>query len=173
MLTHLRYAGYIFNPVSFYYCFDEQDESPEAVVAEITNTPWNERHSYVLDRTENSRRSGHTFKKAFHISPFMSMDHDYSWRLSDPGSRLSVHMVNRQRGKQVFDATLRLTRKPINGRSLAGVLCRYPLMTGQVVAGIYWQAWRLRSLGLPVYAHPGRGMAAESTSSLPLAGDAE
>lgn len=157
MLAHLRYFGYVQNPVTFYYCFDAEDRAVETIVAEITNTPWRERHAYVLtpdadQGTRGTRRFA--FDKAFHVSPFMDMDHTYDWRFNEPGRRLVVHMENFQGGTKVFDATLSLRRSPVTGPSLAGVLARYPFMTAQVVTGIYWQAMRLWFKGTPFFVHP-------------------
>ena len=150
VLTHLRTFGYCFNPVSLYYCFDKDGGEVTHVAAEITNTPWNERHTYVL-----AGRAAR-FRKEFHVSPFWDMDHEYRWRLGAPGPRLGVHMENWKDGARVFDATLLLERRPITGGSLARALLRYPFITGRVVAGIYWQALRLRLKGCPSYAHPAR-----------------
>ncbi|NIM52217.1 MAG: DUF1365 family protein [Gemmatimonadales bacterium] len=159
LLTHLRYFGYVMNPVSFYYCFDQEGETVETILAEITNTPWNERHTYVLgpaDNLENGRVKRRQIAKAFHVSPFMSMDQWYDWRFSTPGRRLVVHMQNFAEGRKLFDATLALRRRQITGRSLAATLARYPLMTARVVAAIYWQALRLWAKRAPFYVHPAK-----------------
>ena len=97
MLTHLRYFGIGFNPVTFYYCFDAADTRVESIVAEITNTPWNERHAYVLtDPMPEAapRVLRYRFAKEFHVSPFMPMEMDYDWRFGVPGKRLAVNMQN-------------------------------------------------------------------------------
>lgn len=155
LLTHLRYFGYVMNPVSFYYCWDRADARVEAIVAEVHNTPWGERHPYVLRAGEgDGEKLRFRFRKAFHVSPFLSMDYDYDWRFTEPGERLAVHMENVKDGAADFDATMTLARREITGRSLASALARYPFMTGKVVAAIYWQALRLRLRGVPVYAHP-------------------
>jgi DUF1365 family protein len=157
LLTHLRYLGYCFNPVSVYYCFDRGGTGVEAIVAEITNTPWRERHAYVLGAAGNLARGGghhHRFGKRFHVSPFLPMDDEYDWRFSPPGARLAVHMRNRRAGGVHFDATLALRRRPITTASLAAALARYPFMTGQVIAAIHWQAARLWWRGTPVFDHP-------------------
>jgi uncharacterized protein len=118
LLTHLRYFGWVFNPVSFYYCFGEGDRRVEAIVAEITNTPWGERHAYVFGDRGNEavhpswRR--YRFPKAFHVSPFIDMAIDYDWRFQEPGETLSVHMIDREGGKRIFDATLSLRRRPVS-----------------------------------------------------------
>ena len=100
MLTHLRFFGFCFNPVTFYYCFDREGSQVRTIVAEITNTPWGERHAYVLHRPDAVSANGtrrFSFAKDFHVSPFMPMDHDYRWYFSPPDDRLLVHMTNLQR----------------------------------------------------------------------------
>jgi DUF1365 family protein len=167
LLTHLRYFGHVFNPVSFYYCFDEDDSQVETIVAEVTNTPWGERHCYVLPQSMNAGKNGHGRyfpEKVMHVSPFMQMDIDYDWRFNEPGDALTVHMENAREGRKIFDATLVLDREDITGKSLARALAGYPLMTVKVVAAIYWQALKLWLKGAPVHDHPGKvGAAAEES----------
>jgi DUF1365 family protein len=158
LLTHPRYLGYGFNPVSFYYCFDEADRGVEAIVAEVNNTPWREQHCYVLDcrAGEESRPGSWTFEfdKQFHVSPFMAMDQRYRWRFWAPDEQLRVHMENRSDGQRLFSASMVLEERPLDSRGLARVLLRYPLMTGQVIAAIHWEALRLWLKGVPVHDHP-------------------
>ncbi len=168
LLTHLRYFGYCMNPVSFYYCFDRAGAEVEHIVAEVHNTPWNERHSYVLDCREAERTDDgwvFRFRKDFHVSPFMPMDQDYEWRFSQPRDSLQVAMRTYEEGTQVFNAFTRLEAQPICSSSLAGALARYPFMTGQVVIGIYWQALRLRLKRTPFHAHPKRRQTTEVQQS--------
>jgi DUF1365 family protein len=157
LLTHLRYFGHVFNPVSFYYCFAADGAALTSIVAEITNMPWGERHVYVLPIATaqgNGRALGWTFPKAFHVSPFLPMACDYAWRFTAPAANLGVHMDVMRDGQRQFAATLNLQRRPLTSATLARVLWRYPLMTARVVGAIHWQAFRLWLKRNPVYDHP-------------------
>ncbi len=159
LLTHLRSFGHCFNPLSLYYCFDPPGDAVEAIVAEVHNTPWGERHCYVLDARETEADAGvgrHRHSKTFHVSPFLPMDLEYSWRLSSPGERLAVHIEALRGTAKVFDATLRLERREITGRRLAWALARFPAMTLRVVGRIHWEAMRLWFKGIPFHPHPDR-----------------
>lgn len=164
LLTHFRYLGYGFNPVSFYFCFDDRDENIEAIVCEVNNTPWGEQHLYVLPEKDNLGKGGHLKflrSKEFHVSPFMPMDIDYDWRFSKPHDLLNVHMENYRKGDKLFDATLTLERTQITSASLARVLIQYPWVTVKVVLGIYYEALRLWLKKTPVYLHPDKKEAPE------------
>jgi len=157
MLTHLRYFGYSFNPVTFYYCFDAADGRVRTIVAEITNTPWKERHAYVLDERKELGRGAlkhYRFDKDFHVSPFIDMTVSYDWRFTPPGERLAVHMRDLEDGCKIFDATLRLERKPLTTSQMTRSLVMFPLMTLKVIGAIYWQALRLWWKGTPFHPHP-------------------
>lgn len=160
MLTHLRYFGYCFNPVSFYYCFDASDQNVETIVAEIHNTPWGQEHLYVLSAADSIHPSPqwrrHRFRKGFHISPFMDMGIDYDWRFRIPGKALNVHMINYDKGLRLFDASLALERKPLTRQNLTRVMLHYPAMTAKVIGLIYWQALKLTLKGAPFFTHPGK-----------------
>lgn len=165
LLTHLRYFGYCMNPVSFYYCWDASGARVEAVVAEINNTPWGERHCYVLDARSKPRDAAHLrfeLKKDFHVSPFMPMEQDYAWKFSVPGESLNVHMESYESDHKTFDASMHLDAVPITGRSLARVLAWYPFMTGRVILAIYWQALLLWRKRVPFYTHPKHGIPREA-----------
>ncbi len=158
LITHLRHFGYCFNPVSFYYCFDEADERVETIVAEVSNTPWGEMHCYVLGEDLNQARGAgrkrYRLRKDFHVSPFMDMDVDYDWRFTTPGDLLTVHMENLKKGRVFFDATMTLRRVEITGPALASALVRFPFMTGKVITLIHWQALKLWLKRCPFHPHP-------------------
>jgi len=151
MLTHLRYFGYVFNPVTFYYCYNKDNENVDYIVAEITNTPWKERHSYVLKVKDNGFKFN--FDKDFHVSPFLPMDMNYFWGFSLPQDNLNVYMKNTKNNEKVFDASLNLQRKEMTAYQCARILVVYPLMTVKVIVGIYWQALKLYLKKVPVYDH--------------------
>jgi DUF1365 family protein len=180
LLTGLRYLGHSFNPVSFYYCFDPTGRRVETVVAEVENIPWGERHAYVLERGD---RKGTVLvdelEKTHHVSPLMGMDQTYSFRASEPGERLQVHIESRPREgatttvsdapevgtspacptPKTFDATLSLRRRELSSSLMLGLLARYPAMSLQVVAKIYAQAARLKLKGARYHPHPGAEVA--------------
>jgi DUF1365 family protein len=163
LLTHLRCFGHNFNPVSFYWCFGRDSGRVEAVVAHVTNTPWGESHSYVLDATEDASDRGSTavargsFVKKLHVSPLMGMEQTYDLFVTEPGERISVHIASTAPdGRTVFDATLSLGRRELNRRTLLALLIRYPLQTVAIVARIYGHALRLRLRGAAYHPHPRR-----------------
>jgi DUF1365 family protein len=174
LLTGLRYFGHSFNPVSLYYCFAADGSEVEAVVADVQNIPWGERHPYVLARGgQRGTVLSEELEKTFHVSPLMGMDQTYSFRASEPGESLAVHIESRprvdaetaknreidgllrsQQMPKTFDATLNLRRRPLSRGTLAGLLARYPAMSLQTVAKIYAQSLRLKLKGAKYHPHP-------------------
>jgi len=157
LLTNMRYFGHGFNPVSFYYCFSDDGETLETIVAEVNNTPWGEQDTYVLPANENiGNGSVWRFQpaKKMHVSPFMPMDIHYDWCFNTPAKRMNVYMANSKGGKRFFNAAIKMQRTEISGAALARVLVTFPLMTVKVVVAIYWQALRLWLKRCPLYVHP-------------------
>ncbi|MEC7816167.1 MAG: DUF1365 domain-containing protein [Pseudomonadota bacterium] len=170
LITHPRYLGYIFNPVSFYLCYargqsPENGDVPRVIVAQITNTPWKQRHVYCLecpppaDRDAlTARTEWHTerfsFEKRFHVSPFNEMNQHYLWTFSFKGPEMRIHMTVRQSDQRYFDATLVVQRQPLTRKILHRGLRRFPLETIKGTAGIYWNALKLKLKGAVFYTHP-------------------
>ena len=154
MLTQVRSFGFIFNPVTFYYCFDKHD-TVATIVAEITNTPWGERHRYVLPAAPAASEAlNFSFRKEFHISPFTDMHVDYDWQFTPPGDGIGVGMSSARDGEQFFHVHMQLAREEATGRAFRGAAWRHPSMTIKVIAGIYWQALRLWMKRTPFFTHP-------------------
>ena len=164
MLTNLRYFGFIINPITCYYCFDEQGKELQTIVLEVTNTPWGQRCHYILNLADSnaaasSKKLVHAkkainFSKKMHVSPFQPMALEYYWVGESPAKNLLVHIDVHQDDESVFDATLTLKREAFNKKNMSKVLWRYPLMTTKVVAGIYWEAVKLFVKGIPLFSVP-------------------
>jgi DUF1365 family protein len=157
LLTHLRYFGYNFNPVSFFYCCDANGEI-ETILAEVNST-FGESRNYWLHEA-NQIPSANSFRyqvpKTLHVSPFMKMDLDYTFVLTHPGDHLVAHMNTLDRGKTFFDATLDLDRNAWTARSLHRALIRHPFITLKVISAIHWQALKLYLKKVPVFTKPVR-----------------
>lgn len=162
VLTNLRVLGYVFNPVSFWWCVGGDGELA-CIVAEVSNT-FGERLPYVLlpaaGQRRGERRSWRT-EKRLHVSPFMPLDQSYTWWFSPPGPRLGVRMDVHEEGKPDFHATLVVRRVELTPSALRAALVRFPLMPALVTARIHLQAARLWLKRVPVVRKPpfvpGRG----------------
>ncbi len=162
VLSQIGALGFAFNPVSFYYCFDDAGKDLVAIVSEITNTPWDERHAYVL-RPDAGARLEFDFPKVFHVSPFLDMNYRYLWKFSRPGETLSVQMENlptgASDGKEVtFDATLTLRRSEFRLPAVLGALARFPLMALKTLLLIYAHAGILWLRKVPFVPHPEKSL---------------
>lgn len=157
LLTHLRYLGYNFNPVSFFYCYDHAGAC-QSILAEVNNT-FGETHNYWL--TSQHQRAGNVnryhFDKTFHVSPFMRLRQDYDWTLTTPNDRLVAKCLSFEDEQVKFDATLTLERREWTAAELHRVIRRFPMVTLKVIAAIHWQALRLLLKRVPVVHHPGPG----------------
>lgn len=147
MLGQVRCFGIYFSPVNLFFCYQGGGEA-RYLLAEVHNTPWNERHCYLVDLAQPQATD-----KAFHVSPFMGMAMAYHWRITPPGPRALVHIENRDPGL-LFDATLALRRRPFDAHALNTALRQWPVMTLTVVRGIYWQALKLFLKRIPYHSHP-------------------
>jgi DUF1365 family protein len=166
LLTHLRYLGYVFNPVSFYYCHDQAGEL-EMILSEVNNT-FGETHNYWLtpaNERPNAAAKRYQTAKEMHVSPFQSMNLAYDWIFTAPGKRLVAHMNTLSRGERNFDATLQLEQRPWEAKELLKTLLLYPLMTLKVIAAIHWQALRLWLKRVPVFTHRPKLDRAESNAN--------
>jgi DUF1365 family protein len=154
LLAHLRTFGWLFNPLAVYYCWTADGEALDAVVLEVTNTPWHGRHWYVLDAQGNASTA--TTAKAMHVSPFLPMDVDYRIRWTVPGPSLNLAIEVEREHSRVFDAELSLRRRRATRARAVTALARYPMLPQRVSGGIYAKAARLFADGIPVYRHPAR-----------------
>lgn len=156
LLTHLSCLGYCFNPISMYFIFDETNQKLDYLIIEVTNTPWGEKHNYVLESSARTKNEvyGFQFQKELHVSPFMAMNYDYQLNLKLNKQEIIVHMENHIDGEKDFDATLMLTASVLNTASFKIVFRQYPLITYKITAAIYWQALKLWMKGVPFHSHP-------------------
>lgn len=157
LLCQLRYAGLYFSPLNLYYLYDARDQW-QWVLAEVSNTPWNERHYYAIPATSSWTDPTWQHEKAFHVSPFNPITQCYQWQLKAPADHLFVHIdILSQAHQKVLDATLAMKRQPFSTQVLWRLLAATPVQTIKVVAGIYWQALRLWLKRIPFYSHARRG----------------
>lgn len=166
MLAHLRTWGWSFNPIVFYFALSPDGSTVDALVAEVTNTPWNERHAYVMPVHAAEVAQPVRFAKALHVSPFMDMDLDHSLAFSPPGADdLTIRMDDWREDEQVFAAELCLHRLPLDRPTMGRALRQHPLPAQRVSAGIYWEALKLRLAHAPFRRHPNRARNAPPTVS--------
>ena len=181
VLTNFRYFGYLINPISCYYCFDDSHELV-ALLIEVTNTPWGQRTHYVLDLRRYQAGDFVDFPKDMHVSPFMPMNMIYRWKGAPPGEKLRYTLasfiapahdhqadlkLHRQAGPNIradaehapvrqFDSGVNFERIEINASSLNRIIWQFPWMTGKVALAIYWQALKLWLKRIPFVPHPGK-----------------
>jgi uncharacterized protein len=157
LLASPRFLGLGYNPVGFLYLHGDDDGPPEALIAEVTNTPWGERHRYVARRSPGDAGLRARFAKRLHVSPYMGMDQVYELEASDPGEWLRVRIANEEDGRDVFEAVLVLRRRELTRRQMSRLIWAYPPATLATLARIYWQGLILRLKGAPQHRHPATG----------------
>ena len=151
LLTHLAVLGYNFNPVSFYFCFDENDE-PLAAVAEISNT-YREMKLFYFDKSklESSAFSG-IAQKFFYVSPFTNLTSSFDFNLKVPGEELQINIdMRNEKGEKFFLSTLSGKRQSLSQLNLLRYFFKMPLIPLQVMALIHWQAFKLWIKGIPYH----------------------
>ena len=167
MLTNLRILGMCFNPVTFYFLFNNGSDKPAVILAQVNNTPWDERHVYALECDPATGKTNKYFNKVFHVSPFNPMAMEYHWVSTAPGEQLVIHMENHAAKKEDsdivrhMDATLTLERHAWDKKLLQSLLWKQPWMSIKVPVAIYWQALKLFIKGVPFYPH-------QSVTSVPI-----
>lgn len=150
LITNVRMAGYVFNPVSFYYCYDT-DGAPLCAVPEVGNT-FGEQKPYLLTAEDRDAEGFHKrVTKYFYVSPFIAMDAEFDFRLNMPGEQLHVTINDFKEGKKFFLSTVHGERKPLTDARLAWYLFRFPFITLQVITLIHWQALTLYIRKLPFF----------------------
>jgi DUF1365 family protein len=156
LLTNFSCLGYCFNPISLYLVFKPDSPEIEMLIAEVTNTPWGERHYYLLNNQEEIKKNiyQYVFQKSMHVSPFMAMDYEYRLNFKLEDRQLILHMDSYQNAAHHFDATLSLEAIPMHAGNIRKMLLRFPLMTFKVAAAIHWEALKLLLKGVPFHSHP-------------------
>ncbi|WP_409425902.1 DUF1365 domain-containing protein [Pseudoalteromonas sp. RW-H-Ap-1] len=150
LLGQLRCLGIYFSPVNFYF-FGHQDNEFSYMVAEVSNTPWNERHYYLVPLAKKVN-----FKKVFSVSPFMDLNMDYHWTVRQKKDNILIRIENKRDEELLFDASLRLQRQPLCNKQMSKLLKRFPAMTWSVFKGIYVQAFKLFVKRVPFLGHSGK-----------------
>jgi len=159
VLCYPRIFGYVFNPLSVWFCH-ARDGALRAIIYEVHNT-YDERHAYVLPVGADQKLVRHGCPKAFYVSPFLSRDCAYQFRIRPPGEDVAIAINEEEAGAPILNASFAGTRRALTDGALAAMLLRYPLMTLKVVAAIHYEAVRLMLKGIRRHPHSAKAQPAE------------
>ncbi len=162
LLCYPRVFGYVFNPLSVYFCY-RRDGGLAAILYEVCNT-FRERHTYVIPVDNDARPViRQRCAKSLYVSPFIQMDTDYHFRIVPPGGGINIVIRQEDAEGLLLAASFRGERVPLTDRSLTRCLIRFPLLTLKVMAGIHWEALKLWRKGLPLFSHRPAGHPVQSS----------
>lgn len=149
-LANLRTFGWLFNPLSLYYAFNHE-RNVQSVIAEVENTPWHERHAYVVGPPGE-----HRFAKELHVSPFLPMDLSYRFEYTEPSETIRVRLDAYAGEDRRFSALFQGDRQSLDREGIRRLLLHHPLSAQRVTSGIYAHAARLALKRAPFYRHPNK-----------------
>ncbi len=162
MLSQPRMWGWLFNPITLYFLWDNPQGSPVAAVAEVSNTPWKERHHYPVllapQESDHGTAFEAQFNKKLHVSPFLGSEYVYQLRLTNPSAtklKIQIDVLSLE-GDAVLKTSLAVEKQTATRSNLTSVLKNNPLATHRVSKGIHTQAARLLAKKVPFVSHPDR-----------------
>jgi DUF1365 family protein len=151
LLCMPRILGYGFNPLSVYFC-DRRDGALEAIIYEVHNT-FGERHSYAMPGCGATSKVEQCCNKEFYVSPFLGMDMSYTFRVSLPGTHVSIAIHGNKGNEPVIAASLSGKRQELSDLALLKAFITHPLLGLKVIAAIHWHALRMVLKGFGIHAH--------------------
>lgn len=153
LLTYPRINGFVFNPLTVFYCSGKNDEHL-ALIYEVRNT-FGERHNYIYEIPDGKTfTDAHQTQKCFHVSPFFDRDGDYKFKINDPGDVASVLIDYHNDHEILMTANFIGKKVALSDKTILSLCLKAPFMTVKVVAGILFEAMRLKFKGLKVFSHP-------------------
>ena len=152
LLCMPRVLGYVFNPISVYFCHRPSGELA-AILYEVSNT-FGERHSYLIPTSGNTETITQASEKRLHVSPFLPLDLHYRFRIAPPAERVSVTVHVQDGQGLIVAAAFAAEQMQLTNGALFTTLVLYPLLTLKVVAGIHWEALKLWLKGVTVHTKP-------------------
>ncbi len=161
MVTQVRRWGWLFNPITLFLAWHDDESNPVGAVLEVTNTPWKERHRYPIALSKSQSGYQASFQKVLHVSPFLGEDFVYEFSMIDSDSEAFYKIdVVAPTGESIVRTTARMQRETASRKLLSDAVRKKPFSTRQVSAGIHSQAARLLSKRVPFVSHPAKREAA-------------